>query len=55
METMMTTDDYNFAIKKLVKLMSNDAMTATEQNELERLLDQIDHYNGMEFFKIHNN
>jgi hypothetical protein len=55
METMMTTDDYKFAIKKLVKLMNKDSMTSVEQNELERLLDDIDHYNGMEFFKIQNN
>lgn len=55
METLLTTEDYNFAIKKLVKLMNNDTINSNEKLELERLLDSIDHYNGLEYLKVRNN
>tara|TARA_Y100000589_G_scaffold279016_1_gene274787 strand:- start:752 stop:919 length:168 start_codon:yes stop_codon:yes gene_type:complete len=52
METEMTVEEYNKTIKKLVKLMNIPSFSEERKRELEKVLDKIDSYNGMDFLKI---
>tara|TARA_B100001175_G_scaffold254751_1_gene222542 strand:+ start:20 stop:187 length:168 start_codon:yes stop_codon:yes gene_type:complete len=52
METEMTIEEYNQTIKKLVKLMNIPSISEERRGELEKVLDKIDTYNGMDFLKI---
>tara|TARA_B100000614_G_C14480721_1_gene466572 strand:+ start:753 stop:950 length:198 start_codon:yes stop_codon:yes gene_type:complete len=52
METEMTVEEYNKTIKKLVKLMNIPSFSEERKRELEKVLDRIDSYNGMDFLKI---
>lgn len=52
METEMTVEEYNKTIKKLVKLMNIPSFSEQRKRELEKVLDRIDSYNGMDFLKI---
>ena len=52
METEMTIEEYNQTIKKLVKLMKTPSASKELKGELEKVLDEIDSYNGMDFLKI---
>tara|TARA_Y100000589_G_scaffold331247_1_gene383995 strand:- start:1777 stop:1974 length:198 start_codon:yes stop_codon:yes gene_type:complete len=52
METEMTVEEYNKTIKKLVKLMNIPSFSEERKRELEKVLDWIDSYNGMDFLKI---
>lgn len=51
----MTTEEYNQTIKKLVKLMNLPSVAEEKREELEGLLDRIDAYNGMDYFKVKSN
>lgn len=55
MEAEMTTDQYKLTIKKLVELMNVPSVSKEKRAELTSLLDKIDAYNGMDFFKIKSN
>ncbi len=52
METEMSIEEYNKTIKKLVKLMSLPTFSEERRGELEKVLDKIDSYNGMDFLKV---
>ena len=52
METEMTVEEYNKTIKKLVRLMNTPSFNDDRRGELEKILDKIDIYNGMDFLKI---
>ena len=52
METEMTVEEYNKTINKLVKLMNIPSFSEERKRELEKVLDKIDSYNGMDFLKI---
>ena len=52
MEAVMTKEEYNQTIKKLVQLMNVPAVSEERKGELESILDRIASYNGMDFFKI---
>ncbi len=52
METEMSIEEYNKTIKKLVKLMNIPAFSEERRIELEKILDRIDSYNGMDFLKV---
>ncbi|MFL2581778.1 MAG: hypothetical protein ACJ0QJ_01315 [Flavobacteriales bacterium] len=52
METEMSIEEYNQTIKKLVKLMNLPTFSEERRGELEKVLDRIDSYNGMDFLKI---
>ena len=52
METEMTIEEYNQTIKKLVRLMNVPSFSEERREELEKILDKIDIYNGMDFLKI---
>ena len=55
METEMTVEEYNKTIKKLVKLMNIPSFSEERKRELEKVLDKIDSYNGMDFLKFKSN
>lgn len=55
MQTLLTTQDYDFAVNRLVELMNFELLSITEKEELSDLLDLIDQYNGMEFLKVREN
>ena len=52
MEAAMTIEEYNKTIKKLTQFMNVPSISEERRSELEKMLDVIDSYNGMEFLKI---
>lgn len=52
MEAEMSIEEYNQTIKKLVNLMNIPKVSEQRRGELEKILDRIDRYNGMDFLKI---
>jgi hypothetical protein len=55
MENILSANEYQAAISRIVKLMGVPNLNDTEKNELEILLDTIDSYNGLEFLKVRSN
>ena len=49
-----TVDDYNSALERLIKIMNSPMKSSENKEELSRLLDVIDSYNGMAFLKVNS-
>lgn len=52
MEITTTVEEYNSTIERLVKLMNAPVISSEKRKELSKLLDKVDSYNGMDFFKV---
>lgn len=55
MENTLTANEYQAAISRIVNLMGVPNLNEVEKTELEKLLDTIDSFNGLDFLKVRNN